>query len=501
MGRGEIEEHVPELLLLGREGLVAGGPLAAECPGALGLGLLLLRLLCGLLLLGLVRGLGRGGLLADHQVGLAGDGEGPLRGRHLDDLLGGLLLPEPVDGVGVEAVLLLPALLAVLPVAALAPALSVLSAVPAPLVVLGLLGGLLAVLLVAGLLVGVLVAGHGEPVHLHVLVPGHLVPEALDDLLGGELLDLVGARRAGDEVDLGDLEELPEDQLSAPVAVDEGGGDPLAGELLDGLGDAGPLDGDGVLDAGLEEVEDVGAALDDDDGLGVLHVGSGRAPVLAVGGDLLDLDALPDAVGEVDAGALGLLDELVEELLGTLDDLLPLGDPHVLDSQDVDGGLAGSDAVDGLEGGCEDDGLHLVQAGGHVDDPLGLAALGCDLDLDPADAAGFLKVPEVELVAEESLGLSEDRPDHVGFLDDAVGVDLRFHHILSCTWIDIHQHPPGGVMSEKTRCPCSVPTPSAQGLARRVPSAGVRPIPGASDDSECEQGCQVQSLDAVLLHP
>ena len=382
-------------------------------------------------------------------MGLALDGEGPLGSRHLDDvgglgllllgLLGGGLdglLPVLVDGLAVEALLLgLP----------LAPLLTLLPALPVLLVALlpafAALVLLLAVLLLLDLLEAPLLGD--QTVHLHVLVAGDLVPEAFDDLLGGELLNLVGAGRTGDEVDLGDLEELPEDELPSPVTVDEGGGDPLAGKLLDRLGDVRALDGDGVLYAGLEEVEDIGPALDDDDGLGVLDVGSGGAPVLSVGGDLLDLDALPDAVGEVEAGSLGLPDELVEKFLGTLDDLLPLGHADVLDPQDVDGGLAGSDTVDGLQSGGEDDGLHLVQAGGHVDDTLGFPAFGGDLDLDPADPAGFLQVPEIEFVTEQTLGLTEDGADHIGLLDDSVGVDLRFNHVLRCVWIYIHEHPPG----------------------------------------------------------
>ena len=167
---------------------------------------------------------------------------------------------------------------------------------------------------------------------------------------------------AGDEINFGDLEELPEDELPSPVTIHECGGDPLPGELLDGLGDVGTLDGDGVLDSRFQKVEDIGPALDDDDGLGIPDVGSCRAPVLSVRGDLLNLDALPDAVHEVEAGTLGLLDEVVEELLGTLDDLLPLGHTDILDSEDTDRCLAGADAVDGLQSGCEDDGLDLVEA-------------------------------------------------------------------------------------------------------------------------------------------
>ena len=259
----------------------------------------------------------------------------------------------------------------------------------------------------------------------------------------------MGAGRACDEVDLGHLEELPEDELSSPVAVDEGGGDPLPGEVLDGLGDVRSLHGDSVLDASLEEVEDIGPALHDYDRLGVLDVRAGGAPVLAVGGYLLHLDALPDAVHEVVAGAFGLLYQVVEELLSALHDLLPLGHPHVLDSQDVDRGPAGSDAVDGLEGGSEDDGLDLVQARGHVDDSVGFPAFGYDLDLDPAYPSGFLQVPEVQLVSEEALRLAEDCPDHIGLLDDSVCVDSGSYHVFRRVWIDIHVGPPWGLRKKR----------------------------------------------------
>ncbi len=269
----------------------------------------------------------------------------------------------------------------------------------------------------------------------------------------------MGTGSTGDEIDVGHLEELPEDELSAPVSVDEGGCDPLPGEILDGLGDVGPFNGDGVLDAGLQKVEDIGPSLDDDDRFGIADVGPGRASVFTIGRDLLDLDALPYAVREVDTGSLGLLDELVEQLLGTFDDLLPLGYPYIFDSENMDGRLARTDAIDGLESGSEYDGLHLVEAGRHVDDTLGLSALGGYLDLNPSDASGFLQVSQIELVSEESLGLAEDRAHDIGLLYHTVGVDLGFYHIFGCTRIDIHQHPPWGVR-EKHGIP-ALPTPSA----------------------------------------
>ena len=270
----------------------------------------------------------------------------------------------------------------------------------------------------------------GELVHLHVLVAGDLVAEALDELLGGELLDLLRTGCACDVIDLSGLEELPEDELSSPVSVDEGGTYPLPGEVLDGLGDVGSLHRNGVLDACAEEVEDVGPALDDDDGLGGLHGGSCGEAFLSVGGDLLYLQGLPDVLRQVGTAALGLLHEDSEEFLRTLGDLLPLGDTYVLDADDLDRCLAGTDAVDGLEGRGDDCRLHLVEGRRHVDDTLGFSAFGDDLDFDPADPSGLLEVPQVEVVAEEAFGLSEDGSHDVGFVDDSVCVDLRFYLVF-----------------------------------------------------------------------
>ena len=245
----------------------------------------------------------------------------------------------------------------------------------------------------------------------------------------------------GDEINLGDLEEFPENELSATVTIDERCGDPFLGEFLDGLGDVRSLDSDGILDSGLKEVEHIGPSLHDDDGLGVLHVGSGRTPVLSVGGDLLDLDTLPDAVHEVGTGTLGLLDELVEELLRTLHDLLPLGHTDILYSEDVDGGLARSDTVDCLESGSEDYGLHLVETGRHVDYSVRFSTFGCDLDLYPSDPTRFLEVPEVQLVSEETLGLTENSTNDIRLLNDSVCVDSCFNHVFCCIGIDVQSVP------------------------------------------------------------
>ena len=97
---------------------------------------------------------------------------------------------------------------------------------------------------------------------------------------------------------------------------------------------------------------------------------------------------------------------------------------------DLDLGPAWADAVDGLETGGEDRGLHLVERRGDDDLSLALALPAVDLDLDAADTAGFLKVAEVELVSEQALRLAEHRSDDVRFVDDAFGADAGSDLVL-----------------------------------------------------------------------
>jgi len=229
--------------------------------------------------------------------------------------------------------------------------------------------GLLALLLLLRLLLwstllaclrGRLAVIPGHAVHLHELLSGDLVAQALHDLLLGELLDLHAPGGAGYEVHLCHLEQLPEDQLPSAVPVHEGGDDPLLAQVHHRLGNVGALHGDGVLNARLEEVQNVRSALDHDDGVAVGDVRSRGEALLAVVDDLLGLYALANALGEVDAGGLGLLDELGEKLPCPLDYLGPLGDADILDAEYVDLGLARPHPVDGLQCRGQDDGLHLV---------------------------------------------------------------------------------------------------------------------------------------------
>src|SRR4029077_9598599 len=118
--------------------------------------------------------------------------------------------------------------------------------------------------------------------------------------------------------------------------------------------------------------------------------------------------------------------------------LLALRDADVLDADDLDLGPARADPVDGLESAREDGGLDLVERGRDQDLAFALSLPGVDVDLDAADSTGLLKVAEVELVSEETLGLTEDGPDDVGFVDDTFGGDSGFDLVLGGAGIIRH---------------------------------------------------------------
>src|SRR6266571_2083702 len=152
-----------------------------------------------------------------------------------------------------------------------------------------------------------------EAVHLDVLVCGDLVPQTLHDLLLRELLDLLAAGRARDEVDFCDLQELLQDEVAAAVAVDEGRERAFLREFLDRLRDVRPFDRDRVLDAGAQEVQDVLTALDDDDRVAVRDVRPRGQSLGPERDDLGHLDAHLDLVQEVRPRCLRLLDHLAQQ--------------------------------------------------------------------------------------------------------------------------------------------------------------------------------------------
>ena len=277
-----------------------------------------------------------------------------------------------------------------------------------------------------------------EPGHLQVLLELDLVAQALHDLLLGEILHLRPPGGPGDEVEVHGLEHLAQDELPTPVPIGEGRDGLPPGELAHRLRDRGPLHGDDVLDAAAQEVQHVRAALHHDDGIGGVHVGTGGQALPAVGDDLLDLHGFADLLGEVGPHVLGLALQAGEQVLGPLDDARPLRGAHVLERGDLDPRLARPDPVHGLEAARQDGRLHLVQGGGDEHLSFALAFLRVDLDLDPADPAALLQVPQVELVAQKALGLAEDGPHHVGLLDDAVGGDPGSDQVLRRIRVHVH---------------------------------------------------------------
>src|SRR5436309_379307 len=145
-------------------------------------------------------------------------------------------------------------------------------------------------------------------------------------------------------------------------------------------------------------------------------------------------------VEEVRPGGLRLLDHGREQGAGSLDDLVPLRHAGVLDLVDLDRGLARADAVDRFERRRQDRGLDLVQRGRDQDRAFAASFLALDVDLDSADAAALLQVPQVQFLAEEPFRLAEHGPDDVGLLDDPFRLQAGLDEIFSRTRIDVHFH-------------------------------------------------------------
>ena len=176
---------------------------------------------------------------------------------------------------------------------------------------------------------------------------GDLPPEHLQDVAPREVLDGPSRRREGDEVDIADLKQLPEDQLAAAVAVDEDGRRPLGRQVGDRRGHVGALDGDGVFDAVLQQLPHVGASLDDDDRIGALDARARRQP--RVLDEVLDANRLPHVGDQLLRRDDRLVERRRQQLLRAVDDRPALGRPNVLDLGDLDVGPAGPDALDGLQ--------------------------------------------------------------------------------------------------------------------------------------------------------
>src|SRR5207244_2828696 len=102
--------------------------------------------------------------------------------------------------------------------------------------------------------------------------------------------------------------------------------------------------------------------------------------------------------------------------------------------------IAALSAAFGPAGRRQDRSLDLVQRGRDQDRAFAASFLALDVDLDSADAAALLQVPQVQFLAEEPFRLAEHGPDDVGLLDDPFRLQAGLDEIFSRTRIDVHFH-------------------------------------------------------------
>src|SRR3989344_3571728 len=92
--------------------------------------------------------------------------------------------------------------------------------------------------------------------------------------------------------------------------------------------------------------------------------------------------------------------------------------------------IAGADALDDLQGSSHNAGLGLVQGRGDDDLPLGLPAPGLDVHFYPADPSGALELAQLQLRAEQALGLAENRADDIRPVNNAVDLDAGMNDVF-----------------------------------------------------------------------
>lgn len=275
-------------------------------------------------------------------------------------------------------------------------------------------------------------------------IVGDLLAERRQRRLAREVLDTFSCGRDRDVIDVSHLAELLQDEVAAAVAVEEGGRRALLGECGHRIGHVRSLDRDSVFDAVAQQGEHVRSPLDHDDRVGLGDPRPGRQPL--VGGYLPGACALADGFDEFRRAHRGLL-ERAEQRLRAIDHLAAFGGPDVLDPVDVDGRATRPDPVDGFERCAEDRGLDPVEPARDGDPAERLAVLGVDRHVDPTDLRGVLERPEIEIVAEQALGLAEDRADHVVSLHHPLGGDVRVNQVLRCVLHDC-ELPRRGVLRE-----------------------------------------------------
>ena len=250
------------------------------------------------------------------------------------------------------------------------------------------------------------------------------------DGLLGEQFPLLAYRGLRHEIDLHRPVQLLEEHLTATVAVDGDDDRVLAvGQIDEFLLDvARTVGADGVLDAAVQKVSNVVAPFHNDEGGARLDVRPAGQTMegLGLSNGQHGANLFDDGLG----GGFAAVDHVKQQFLRALHDGRALGGTDVTDFEDLDDGVARTDAIDGLQRAANDGGLDIVEAAGDDDHPMHLAAAGVHFNVNVTHARGALELAQLKVIAEEALGLAHDGPNDVLALDAAVDFDVRPDFVL-----------------------------------------------------------------------
>src|SRR3989304_9724456 len=153
-----------------------------------------------------------------------------------------------------------------------------------------------------------------------------LGPERLMDLLFGDLFYFHAVWGLGDPVDLGDFKNRLDDEISAAVSVAEDGDILALTEFKQAWRGAGAVHGDRVLEAVVEQVDDISSAFDDDELFALFDCRSCGQAFASPFDDFLDAYGCRDFSCKLLGVRDDAFDEVLEQLLCPLDDVFAFGD-------------------------------------------------------------------------------------------------------------------------------------------------------------------------------
>src|SRR3989344_8131214 len=99
------------------------------------------------------------------------------------------------------------------------------------------------------------------------------------NLLLSDLLNLLPVRSPSDKINVCDLEQLFQDEVSTSVPIHKNCHDFFLGKIDDSLGNAGAVHCNSILDTVLEKIHNIGSSFHQDAFVGVSNARPGRKPV------------------------------------------------------------------------------------------------------------------------------------------------------------------------------------------------------------------------------